>query len=106
MPNIAELIDYGQIKVGMMEPVGCVVVASEEENTLAKVRRRKGETLLQLPTRLDQAIDKSATLGIFTDEINREPSSEVSASLPGGHLQHSCQPGPHQTSTHQRNPHP
>jgi len=27
--------------------------------------------LLELLTRLDQAIDKAETLGIFTDEINR-----------------------------------
>ncbi len=70
LPNIAELIDYGQITVGVMEPVGCVAVASEDDNTLAMLQRRKGETLLQLLARLDQAIDKALTLGIFTDEIN------------------------------------
>ncbi len=53
-----------------MEPVGCVAVASEDDNTLAMLQRRKGETLLQLLSRLDQAIDKALTLGIFTDEIN------------------------------------
>jgi hypothetical protein len=69
-PHIAELIDYGQITVGVMEPVGCVAVASEDDNTLAMLERRKGDTLLQLLARLDQAIDKALTLGIFTDEIN------------------------------------
>jgi hypothetical protein len=71
LPNIAELIDRGQITVGVMEPVGCVAVASEDHYNLAMLRRRKGETLLELLTRLDQAIDKAETLGIFTDEINR-----------------------------------
>jgi hypothetical protein len=71
LPNIAELIDHGQITVGVMEPVGCVAVASEDHYNLAMLRRRKGETLLELLTRLDQAIDKAETLGIFTDEINR-----------------------------------
>jgi hypothetical protein len=33
--------------------------------------RRRGESLVQLLVRLDQAIDKALTLGIFTDEINR-----------------------------------
>ena len=71
LPNIARLIDYGQITVGVMEPVGCVAVASEDHYNLAMLRRRKGETLLELLTRLDQAVDKAQTMGIFTDEINR-----------------------------------
>ena len=70
LPHIAELIDDGQITVGVMEPVGCVAVASQDGNTLAQLRRRKGETLLQLLTRLDQAIDKALTSGIFADEID------------------------------------
>jgi hypothetical protein len=32
--------------------------------------RRRGESLLQLLVRLDQAIDKALTLRTFTDEIN------------------------------------
>jgi hypothetical protein len=32
--------------------------------------RRKGETLIQLLTRLDQAIDKAYSEDVFTDEIN------------------------------------
>ncbi|HUZ93445.1 MAG TPA: hypothetical protein VMU57_00880 [Edaphobacter sp.] len=71
MSHIAELIDDGQITVGVMEPVGCGAVASEDHYNLAMLRRRKGETLLQLLIRLDQAIDKAETLGIFADEINR-----------------------------------
>ncbi len=71
LPNLAELIDYGEITVGTLAPVGCVTVASDEDCTYAMLRRRKGETLLQLLSRLDQAIDKALTLGTFTDEINR-----------------------------------
>jgi hypothetical protein len=70
LPNIAELIDHGEITVGVLTPVGCVAVASDEDSTLAMLQRRKGETFLQLLARLDQAIDKALTLGIFTDEIN------------------------------------
>jgi predicted RNase H-like HicB family nuclease len=32
--------------------------------------RRRGETLAQLLTRLDQAIDKGLTEDLYTDEIN------------------------------------
>jgi len=33
LPNIAELIDYGEITVGVLRPIGCVVIASDEGNT-------------------------------------------------------------------------
>jgi hypothetical protein len=75
LPNIAELIDHGEITVGVLEPVGCVAVASDDGNTLAMLARRKGESLLQLLTRLDQAIAKAYTEDIFTDEINPPPTN-------------------------------
>jgi hypothetical protein len=75
LPNIAELIDHGEITVGVLEPVGCVAVASDDGNTLAMLARRKEETLLQFLTRLDQAIAKAYTEDIFTDEINPPPTN-------------------------------
>lgn len=74
-PHIAELIDHGEITVGVLEPVGCVAIACDDGNTLAMLARRKGESLLQLLTRLDQAIAKAYTEDIFIDEINPSPTS-------------------------------
>ena len=54
----------------MLRPIGCVATA-DEDCTYAMLVRRRGESLLQLLSRLDQAIDKALTLGIFTGEINR-----------------------------------
>ena len=54
----------------MMHPVGCVATACDEDRSLAMLVRRKGETLIQLLARLDQAIDKACNDDIFTDEIN------------------------------------
>ena len=71
LPNIAELIGYGEITIGMLDPVGGIATAADEDCTYAMLVRRRGESLLQLLARLDQAIDKALTLGIFTDEINR-----------------------------------
>jgi len=65
LPNIADLITYGEITVGVLDPVGCVAVATDEHNSLAMLVRRQDETLAQLLARLDQAIDKA-----LTDEIN------------------------------------
>jgi hypothetical protein len=70
LPNIADLIAYGQITVGVLRPVGCVATACDEDCTYAMLVRRKGETLFQLLTRLDQAIEKALTEDIYTDEIN------------------------------------
>lgn len=74
LPHIAELIDHGEITVGVLEPLGCVAVASDDGNTLAMLARRKEENLLQLLTRLDQAIAKAYDEEIFTDEINPPPT--------------------------------
>jgi predicted RNase H-like HicB family nuclease len=70
LPHIAEFIDYGEITLGKMYPIGCVAVAADEHNSLAMLVRRKGETLAQLLTRLDQAIAKALEDDVFTDEIN------------------------------------
>jgi hypothetical protein len=70
LPNIADLITYGEITVGVLDPVGCVAVASDGHNSLAMLVRRQDETLAQLLGRLDKAIDKALTEDIYTDEIN------------------------------------
>ena len=70
LPNLADLITYGEITVGVLRPVGCVATATDGYNTLAMLVRRRGETLAQLLTRLDQAIDKALTEDVYTDEIN------------------------------------
>jgi hypothetical protein len=70
LPNIEDLISYGDITVGMLHPIGCVATAADEDRCLAMLVRRRGETLCQLLTRLDRAIDKAVNQDVFTDEIN------------------------------------
>ena len=70
LPNISELIADGEITLGELYPVGCIATATDGHNSLAMLKRRRGETLLQLLTRLDQAIAKAVIEDIFTDEIN------------------------------------
>ena len=70
LTNIADLITYGEITVGVLDPVGCVAVATDGHNSLAMLVRRQDETLAELLARLDQAIDKALTEDIYTDEIN------------------------------------
>ena len=70
LPNIAHLIAYGDVTVGRQRPIGCIATACDEDQCLAMLVRRKGESLLQLLTRLDEAIAKAYEENIFTDEIN------------------------------------
>jgi len=70
LPNIENLINYGDIALGVLRPVGCVATAADEDKCLAMLVRRQGETLAQFLMRLDQAIDKALTEDIYTDEIN------------------------------------
>jgi len=69
-PNIAELITYGDITLGVLRPIGCVATATDGHNCLAMLVRRRGENLAQFLIRLDQAIDKAVNEDIYTDEIN------------------------------------
>ena len=45
LPHLADLIDDGEITVGLLEPVGCVATAVDGSNCLAMLVRRDGETL-------------------------------------------------------------
>ena len=55
----------------MLRSLGCVATAADQDCTYAMLVRRRKASLMYLLVRLDQAIDKALTLGIFTDEINR-----------------------------------
>ena len=78
LPHLADLIDYGEITIGNLEPVGGVATAVDGSNCLAMLVRRDGETLLELLHRLDQAVALAFTEDIFTDEVNTPQRSSRS----------------------------
>ena len=68
---IEETIIRGGITLGVIPPVKeCVAIAHEGRKTLAMLKRRKGESLAELLSRLNLAIARAHTDDIFTDEIN------------------------------------
>jgi len=72
LSHIARFLDdYGEINIRMHSEIGCVATAADEDCTYATLVLRGGESLVQFLIRLDQALDKALTLGIFTDQINR-----------------------------------
>ena len=74
LANIAALIeDGGQITIGALHPIECAAIANDDQDCLAMLQRKPGETLPQLLERLDAAIATARTTGDFTDEINVRP---------------------------------
>jgi len=70
LPNIAHLITWGDITVGRQGSIGCLATACDEDQCLAMLVRRKGETLMHLLTRLDAAIAKAYEENTCVDEVN------------------------------------
>ncbi len=70
LPDLADFLQYGEITVGIHPSLGYVATATDEGNCLAMLQHRRSETLTQLLTRLDDAIELALTEDIFTDEIN------------------------------------
>jgi hypothetical protein len=73
LPNIENLITYGDITLGVLRPVGCIATAADEDRCLAMLVRRRDETLVQFLMRLDKALDKALTEDVYIDEINAKP---------------------------------
>jgi len=74
LPNIEFLINVnGEITIGAIASIPCAATASDEDQCLAMLVRRDGETLRQLLIRLDRAIEISADNEAFNDEINNGP---------------------------------
>ena len=77
LPYIEQTIEHGGISIGIIPPLKeCIAVAHEGQNTLAMLKRRTGESLAQLLSRLDLAIARAHTDDIFTDEINPPAKSQ------------------------------
>jgi len=59
--NIAQLIEDGDITIGMLRRVSCAAAAADEDCNYAMLVRRRGKSLVHLLTRFDQAINKALT---------------------------------------------
>jgi hypothetical protein len=65
LPNIDDLIAYGDVTIGVLRPVGCVATAADEDRCLAMLVGRRGETLGQLLTRLSTGSSTRPSMRIF-----------------------------------------
>jgi hypothetical protein len=78
LPNIEFLINgNGEITIGAIASIPCAATAVDEDQCLAMLVRRDGETLGQLLIRLDRAIEIAADNEAFIDEINNGPDERL-----------------------------
>jgi hypothetical protein len=72
--NIEFLIDSnGDITIGAVGPVRCAATAADEDQCLAMLVRRPGESLAGLLQHMDVAIANAYENDVFVDEINPPP---------------------------------
>ena len=70
--NIESVIaNHGSITIGDIGAgIGCVAAAADPHLCYAMLRRRDGESLLELMDRLDRAIESASQTSITVDEVN------------------------------------
>ncbi|HSA85939.1 MAG TPA: hypothetical protein VLE46_07140 [Nitrospira sp.] len=69
--NIDALVKAGgEVTIGRIGPVPCAATAADEDQSLAMLMRRPGESLEKLLDRLDRAIVKAWDEEEYIDEIN------------------------------------
>jgi hypothetical protein len=72
LKNIDALVKSGgEVTIGRIGPVRCGATAADEDQSLAMLVRRSGESLEELLDRLDGAIVKAWDEEEYIDEINR-----------------------------------
>ena len=77
LANIEFLIDgNGDITIGRVGRIPCVATAADEEQCLAMLQRRPGESLVELLQRLDAAIEDAYENSVYIDEVNAPPRSK------------------------------
>jgi hypothetical protein len=70
--NIDSLVTSGgEVTIGRIGPVRCGATAADEDQSLAMLARRPGESLEELLDRLDRAIVNAWDEEEYIDEINR-----------------------------------
>ena len=70
-PNLQELIDSdGQITIGRISQFIDAAIANDEHTAWVMLQRKDGESLVDLMTRLDQALQKAIEEEEPIDEIN------------------------------------
>lgn len=68
---------YGDITLGRVGPIECAATACDEDQQLAMLVRRDGETFVQLLVRLDKAIAQVYENDRFIDEVNNGPDYSI-----------------------------
>ena len=60
---------HGQVTIGEIPPIRLAVLAAEGKHARVALIARRNETVLELLTRLDEALGKFMSKGVVTDEV-------------------------------------
>lgn len=75
---VESLLDgNGDITLGRVASIKCVATACDEDMQLAMLVRRERESLVQLLTRLNTAIELAYERQQFIDEVNNGPDYSI-----------------------------
>jgi hypothetical protein len=66
----AHIRGHGDVTIGRVGPVSCAAVASDSDQMLAALVRRRRESLEELLDRLDAALQRRWDEDVVIDEIN------------------------------------
>jgi len=81
--NIEFLIEnHGDITLGEIDSIRCAATAADEDQCLAMLQRRPGETLIDLLQRLDAAIEDAYENNVYLDEVNAPLPTRPSTKRP------------------------
>ena len=70
LKNIEALIDgIGELTIGRIGPYECAAIATDEDQQLTALLRRKDETFEQFLVRIDGAIERARKHEEFVDEL-------------------------------------
>jgi hypothetical protein len=71
-PTLSRFIDGGgHISIGRVPPIQCAAIANDEHIMYVALKRRRGESLTNLLSRLDESLKHCFDNEEFVDEINR-----------------------------------
>lgn len=71
LKNLERIIDEdGGITVSVIESFGCIAAAAEKTHSVAMLRRKAGESLMDVLQRLDDAVATARATGNRVDEVN------------------------------------
>ena len=88
LPNIADLISYGHITVGVLHPTGCIAIATDGEHTYSAAQKKPWPSCSPASTRPStKLLSKTSTLTKSTRPPDISKTCKCPLPFLRGHLE-------------------